>query len=365
MRILHILNQLRPSGAEQMLRIATPYWLSHGCDLHILSLEKQPGDFIEELEKVGWKIHIVDATKGIRSLWLDAGKVIDEVRPDILHVHPEAYGALLPLLGWTRRITMVRTVHAMFKFKGALRWRKYAERWLSRQIGLQFIAIGDSVYSNELDRFGNRCELLWNWFDSEHFHLPTETMKQNARASLGLADSKKVILSVGNSAPVKNYGALIEAVSILKDPSVLYCQVGHADPKGEEQALVQKLRITEQVRFCGPSNQILSYLWAADVFAMPSLREGFGLSAVEALASGCSCIFSERPGLRDFKDIASTIAWVEPSSSSIAAGIQRQLDTPPAQSLRAETSKRAREKFSSVAGAERYLTLWKQLLTSK
>ena len=94
------------------------------------------------------------------------------------------------------------------------------------------------------------------------------------------------------------------------------------------------------------------FFWAADVFVMPSLYEGLGNSALEAIASGCPAVLAEVSGL---KEIATETKWtisVAPNEESIAAGLLRMVGTPAEirRSRALEDSACIRERFSMQRG---------------
>lgn len=360
MKVLHILNELRPSGAEQMLRIAAPLWRSRGCDLHILSIAEETGEFTEQLSSVGWNIHSTGKTSGTVQLFQSLRKSILRIQPDILHINPEGYGPLLPLVCALSRKPMFRTVHNSFGFVGNLKQRKTIERWLARKLGVRFIAISQSVFDNEQDRFSNPCTLLWNWIDTDRFHPPTPEQRSEARKRFNISPEQTLLVSVGNGSDVKNYKAVIEALAELANPKLLYCQVGNAHPQCSDENLATKLGIQDQVRFCGPSQEILEWLWAADLFVMPSIFEGFGLAAVEALATGLDCIFADCPGLVDFKAFDIPAAWVPPTGSEFAAAIQRALQTSPSPEAQTSQADKVHELFSADHRAMDYFMQWQQ-----
>jgi glycosyltransferase involved in cell wall biosynthesis len=53
------------------------------------------------------------------------------------------------------------------------------------------------------------------------------------------------------------------------------------------------------VMFVPPTNQIHDYFRAADVYAMPSIREGLPIALLEAMACGLPCVASRLPGATD------------------------------------------------------------------
>ena len=60
---------------------------------------------------------------------------------------------------------------------------------------------------------------------------------------------------------------------------------------------------------------MIPFLYASDVYIMPSSREGFGVAAVEAMGSGLPAILSNRPALYDFKDDSKEIVFTEPNAN--------------------------------------------------
>lgn len=142
--------------------------------------------------------------------------------------------------------------------------------------------------------------------------------QREARQRLGLSSEGKIVLFVGRIEPLKGLDTLLRAVALLHGPDVSLSQrvaglqlvvVGgdaHAreDQWGSEERrlreLVGELGITEQVRFIGSRPQAqLPYLYsAADVVAVPSHYESFGLVALEAQACGTSVVASDVGGLR-------------------------------------------------------------------
>jgi glycosyltransferase involved in cell wall biosynthesis len=76
---------------------------------------------------------------------------------------------------------------------------------------------------------------------------------------------------------------------------------GHAlDAGAEARRVVAARGLADAVRFVGPTDDPAFALGAADLFVQPSHYEAFGLSALEALASGLPVVATEVGGLPDF-----------------------------------------------------------------
>jgi glycosyltransferase involved in cell wall biosynthesis len=358
MKVLHIMNELRPSGAEVMLESAGPIWKQHGCELHVAAISPEPGPFADRLRAAGWQVSAIDPAGGT---WKLMRKVTDAVRaisPDVVHLHQE--GKSLPLCRAVHRtgLPIFRTVHNNFPFTGLLRIQKTVERWLCRRMGSRHIAISPSVRLNEMKRFLNPTELCWNWFNVRSFFPPTSEERSAARTRLGIEPSWKLLVSVGNGSDIKNYRLIIEAMSLIADPTLHYAQVGNPHPGGVDALLAESLGLRDHVHLKGAKDCVHEWLWAADVFVMPSVFEGYGLAAVEALAAGCECVFAECPGLTDFRELGVRAEWAGLVAAEFSEALKRSLDTRNASGKTDENSRIVREYFDVRQRAISYHALW-------
>ncbi len=114
-----------------------------------------------------------------------------------------------------------------------------------------------------------------------------------ARAEHGVADQRRIVLSVAAMKPVKGHDTLIEAFATLGtdgDISDTELWLAGAGPLHDElRRRVAQLGLTKRVRFLGavPHDKLPSLYAAADIFALPSRNEGCPNVVLEALASGC------------------------------------------------------------------------------
>ena len=185
-------------------------------------------------------------------------------------------------------------------------------------LGLVAVAISPSVEKTERERFGRKTRLVQNWYDSSHFTLPTEAERRQAREALCIRGDETVIVTVGNCSPIKNHAALLQALAQLPpDTRPLYLHVGIEESEHPERKLAQELGIAERVRFLGPLQDVRPALHASDIFVMPSLVEGFGIAAVEALATGLPALFTDVAGLRDFRTVYDGLCYAEPDALSL------------------------------------------------
>jgi len=171
----------------------------------------------------------------------------------------------------------------------------------------------------------------------------TPTPERELRASLDLAD-RSVLLSVSAKRPHKNLARLIEAHARLPAPRPILVLPGYPTPyEAELRASATRLGTAPDVRFLDwVSAEDLEGLYAlAEVFAFPSLYEGFGLPPLEAMARGVPVVTSARGSLAEVAGDAALV--VDPESvEAIATAIGRLLaDGPERVRLRAAGHARA------------------------
>ena len=321
MKVLHVLNELNPSGAEVMLLSAAPYFINKKIKSEILVTGTSLGIFSEKLNLVGYFIHHIPFEKKL--IFFFRAYKLFSMEYDVIHLHVERGNFWLGLMARFAGVQVViRTVHNNFNFIGNLRLRRSLQRKTLSIFGVKHIAISESVQKNELKRFGIPTKLISNWYDSDKFKKRTQNERLIAREKLQIEEKTNVIVSIGNCSNVKNHIAIIEALMIISvNKRPLYLHVGMEDHEHSERKLVTALGLGDSVRFIGPLEDVRSVLHAADLFLMPSLYEGFGIAATEAMAVGLPALLTSVSGLVDFKNITSGAIYSEIDPKSIATAI--------------------------------------------
>ena len=169
-------------------------------------------------------------------------------------------------------------------------------------------------WAGELERtFGRRATVVRNGVDPVRFRPPSGAAERAAdRAAAGLDEGRLAIVAVGGIEPRKGSLTLLEAFarvrSLAPERDPLLVVAGGAtlfdyrDEIDRFHARAGELGVTEHVRALGALDDGgLERLYrACDVFAFPSVKEGFGLAALEALASGLPVVASDLPAFGSF-----------------------------------------------------------------
>jgi N-acetyl-alpha-D-glucosaminyl L-malate synthase BshA len=138
-----------------------------------------------------------------------------------------------------------------------------------------------------------RIEVIPNFIDPDVYDRPryTETIADQF-------GSRRVIMHISNFRPVKRVRDIVQIFARVREqvPSVLV-MVGDGPDRVVAEAEAERLGIQQDVQFLGKIDVVAPLLAGADLFLLPSDRESFGLSALEALASGVPVIGTAAGGL--------------------------------------------------------------------
>ena len=184
---------------------------------------------------------------------------------------------------------------------------------------------------------------------------------------MSLPLDRPVCLYLGRLSLEKGMLDLVEAWTEVNHPRAHLLVVGpdmtgHAwDVGAEARRLVTERGLADRVHFYGPSADPAPLYRAADIFVQPSHFEAFGISAIEAMASGLAVITSRVGGMLDFvEDEVNGLLATPKEPHDFARQIRRVLDD---EALRARLASAARETATSRFDEERLFGQYADLVS--
>ena len=149
--------------------------------------------------------------------------------------------------------------------------------------------------------FFDNSMVLTNGFDSNKFRYMHN--KKELKKTLGVDLNKKILLHVGNLVKIKNHTNLLNAVNVLKTKRkdfILYL-VGDGVEKQNILNKIKKLQLEKFVKVIGPKPHDEIPLWmnVADLFILPSFKEGNPTVMFECLGCGTPYIGTDVGGVKD------------------------------------------------------------------
>lgn len=232
-------------------------------------------------------------------------QVLRDTDYDLIHCHTPVAGLLTRLCGQRSRrrgARMLYTAHGFHFFKGAplANWLVYYPiEWLSA-FGTDVLITINQEDFRRAARFPSRSVeyIPGVGVDVHRFGGPIADPSE-IRRSLGLAEDAFVVLSIGELNANKNHQTVIRALSMLEDANIRYLICGNGPLLSLLQDQTEELGLDDRVQFLGYRRDIPALLAIADLFCLPSFREGLPLALMEAMASGKAVVASRIRGVSD------------------------------------------------------------------
>lgn len=292
------------------------YEVSVACNFRDRSSlsEERAQSLIKKLDSMGVKRYDIDFQRNpfkpqnIKAFF-ELKRLISQEKYDLIHCHTPVGGILTRLASMGVRKSgtkVIYTAHGFHFFKGApkINWLIYftAEKICSYFTDVLITINGEDFTTAEKRLNAKECVYIPGvGIDTERFSLSVCDKKQKL-AELGIDDSSKIILCVGELSKRKNQNVVIRALPLINDKNVHLLIAGIGELKDELLALCAELGLQDNVHFLGFRQDIAELCSICDVYAFPSLQEGLPVAVMEAMAAGKPCVCSKIRGNTDLID---------------------------------------------------------------
>ncbi|MFH1841341.1 MAG: glycosyltransferase family 4 protein [Candidatus Nealsonbacteria bacterium] len=221
------------------------------------------------------------------------------------------------------------------------------------------IAASNYIAKEYFEKIGvKNIEIIPNGIDLKRFE---NLNREENRKKLGLKD-EFLIMTVARLEKVKGIDYLIGAMK--ENINCKLFIIGEGSERSNLENLVEKLNLKDKVKFIGQisNEKIPEYLAAADCFVLSSLKEGFGIVILEAMAAGVPVIGTGVGGILDMvKDGISGLIIEKENSQSISRAVSRIIsDKSFAQKLVSQ-AKESLKKYNWQNITERVFEIYKRI----
>ena len=333
----------RRGGIERCVLEAVNFLSSQGHDVHLYT-----SDWDRDALSSSVHVHAVPlpphgSLLRLLSFARQSRKAMADLPPGTVHA---AFGVQSPPGG----VMWVPSVHKAWleasksqrPWRGRLKQKlnlnhpallKLEREYFSGPLSPKLIALTDQVKADLVRLYAVPAEsiaVLPNGYSAREFN--TERVSEHRspmRQKLGYGPQDKVVIFVANELERKGFGPLLRAVASLQDPNVALLAVGRLNPKAYADE-IQRLGLASRVQFTGPSGDVALFYAAADVFALPTQYEAWGLVIVEALACGLPVVTSRLAGasLAVQEGVTGSLLDRPNDPAEIAAKLRPLLDGP-------------------------------------
>ena len=367
MRILHIITSLRTGGAERIVADLCPQLKKTGDDVSILLFDGTRTSLSDPLEQAG--IHIDSLSKGWRAMRNPflLPRLLHYLKDnsfDIVHTHNTVCQLFAAVASKFHPLVLVTTEHNTLNRRREWKWFRPMDRWMYGRYQ-KIVCVGEETEKAlvaHLPDCSGKTTIIANGINLESF------LRASADKGLSSINGFKILMVAAFRAQ-KDHATLIRAMEHLPDEYRLFL-AGGAETREDEktllscQELVKTRKIEDRVTFLGVRTDVPQLLAACDVAVLSSHYEGFGLSAVEAMASGKVLIASNVESLTTLVSGAGLL-FPEGDAEALAALVKEVCEKPD---KAREIGQRCRERaagYDIKETARKYRQVYEAVLKEK
>ncbi len=294
MRILHIITSLELGGAEKLLTELIPLQKLEGhiVDLFILYDKHKVFDISYKCCKYNSKTSILNIFEIL--------KEIKKGKYDVVHshlIHSQIWTGLAKCLDFSKNRSYITTEHSTWNNRRKNNMFKYLDRVIFSKYK-KIICISEAVKESLIswldDSNKDKYPVIENGVNLDYL----KKLKPLDRKKLNLKNEDIIITMVSRLEKAKDHETLFRAMVLLPKIYKLLI-VGEGEREKELKELTRILKIEKRVQFLGMRKDVGEILKTTNIAVQSSYFEGFGITAVEAMACGTPLLASNVPGLSD------------------------------------------------------------------
>jgi len=363
MRVLHILPNFGPAGAEQMAVNLMRTLNREQFEASAISFFNPSGTDQEKiLSQSGIPVWYLGKRPGFDPrMFVRVARVLKRIRPHVVHTHRYVLRYALPPMLSGRVPAMVHTVHNLAEKE--VDWSGRLIHRMAFWQGVIPVTIADDV-DDSLRRFYkiDGFPLIPNGIPVDDFRKPS-IGRDRWRKEEGYAPTDVLFVCVARFKPQKNLALLVKAFAQgpALEPRAHLLVVGHGELRRDLERQIDALGLWEKAHVLGMRSDVPELLNAADVFVLSSDWEGNPLSVMEAMAAGTPVVSTAVGGVPELIEEGESGLLVPPGDARALGGaMQYMLKNPEVRtSMGRASARRAVEHFDLRVMTEAYEELYR------
>jgi glycosyltransferase involved in cell wall biosynthesis len=317
MRVLHVLRDAGEGGATRAVDAIIRTTAVRGIDAFVAT---PPGPYRFDAPTVAIPLLHRDPRR-MPLVAVALARSLRSIRPDVVHCHSIGMSFATAPLTRVRRVPLVLGLHGLPDEE--YRYLAIPLKWLPDHV----VAYGPGTAAI-MERLGVRHRLIYCGVEPP----PPPAAKAELAHICAIEPKSPIVFAAGRLVAQKNHIALVRALVHLPEVHVAIAGEGPARVALEAEAV--RLKVETQLHMLGFRPDARSLMAAADIVALPSTWEGFGLAAVEAMFARTPLVVGDAPGLREWVKDGETAVLTPPHDPrALADQINLVLDSAVAAPL--------------------------------
>lgn len=372
MKVLHVIETLGIGGAERLLVTLLPELKRQEIDV-TLAVLRSPFDLRPVLEEAGVTVielprsHKWNLLGGARNI----ARLARERNCTLIHAHlyfPAVCTALARVLRLSSAATVI-TFHNLAYTVGvnkagiALRLKKALAAWLYPNGFDARIGVSSAVAEHYAEKLGLKgIEVIHNPVDLQAIgRLGLKARNAGTPSALHLVLPGRLVHE-------KGHADFLQALICLREQGYSFraTLAGDGPMRGSIETTVHDLALADCVSITGllTHAQMLEVIAGADIVVVPSRSEGFGLTALEAMALGRPVLASRAGGLPEVLGDAGVLVPVA-DPAALAGALALLLNDAPRRAALGQAGRVRSAQFSLPVIAERLINIYRRLVPSQ
>lgn len=359
MKVVHVSTAATWRGGEGQVYLLAKGLRDRG---HVcVVLAREGGPLGRRLGDAGFDVRDLPGGKGPRTIW-KIRRVLKDIRPDVAHFHDAhaltaggaaSWGLGIPLRVASRRVD--------FPIRSSWKYRRLCDRVLAISHAIAAMVRQGGVPDD-------RIRIVHSGVDPERL---ASGDRARGRASLDLDPNERLLLCVAALTDEKGHGVLLRSLQAVleRHPKLVVALAGDGEARESLADEAARLGVDGRVRLLGHRDDVPDLLHAADLFVMPSLREGLGTSLMDAMLVGVPVVCTTAGGMPEVVGADGSTdepaAFVCPPGDveGLAEALLQALDSPDrCERMRGRAMRRAREMFTADRMVEGTLAVYLEAL---
>jgi len=349
LNILRVITWLPVGGIERKILAVLPRLDRERFRVRLVCLRER-GPLANELETLGVPVDECPMRSRLSpSGILGLSALMRKHRIDIVHAH--MYRSAVPA---TIAARLARVPVVITQLHNVDTWETRRQRWLDSFLcrwRSAVVAVSECVrrdITRNLSIPEEKVHVLYNGVDVERFGGGGR--RAATRAALGLRPDDVAIIYHGRLVSQKNPEALVKiAAEVAQRRKGVVVLVAGDGPRREDlERLAAEKNVSGLIRFLGRRDDIPDLLQAADIYVLPSLKEGFSNALVEAMAAGLPAVATDVGGNAEAVEHGRSGWIVPPRDDGLLLNAVAALVDDAAERARMSQEARRRARFFSI-----------------